>query len=269
MRCEEAQELITGLTDNELSADERRAVEAHLGACRACQAAHAVEIELKKRTRAAATVVNAGGDLKQKLSTLVDYATKYRPAHPTVPLHWWSTPRWRLAFASIALVLFVLPFLYFGREPDNLIAPAIFETYRKVLADQMTYVQSENADELERQLVRAVDGRFKPMGYDLGMLKVKPANGAVQEIGARKVLVVVYRGDGPEVICFTFLGSEDDAPREAKLFYDPEKKMNFHTFSQDGVNAVMHREDDVICVLVSKLPMDDLLTVARAKARHA
>lgn len=267
MRCDEAQELITGLADGELTADERSAIETHLNECRNCAAARDLEVELKIQTRAAVEGITAPRDLQQRLANLVQYATTQAPTKS--PAHWWSTTSWRVAFATAAIVLGILPFLYYGRAPENPVAPTVFDTHRRVLANQVSYVQAQDGDDVVNLLVRAVGGKFKPMGYDLTMLKVKPAKGAVVTMDTRPIQVVVYRGEGPEVLCFTFAGSEEDAPREAKLFFDPEKKMNFHMFSQEGVNAVLHREGGVICILVSKLPMEELLNVARAKAQHA
>lgn len=267
MTCDEAQELITGLADGELTADERSAIEVHLNECRNCQAAYEVEVGLKKQTRAVSADLNAPRDLQQRLSTLVQYATTQGSTQ--APVHWWHTARWRVAFAAAILVLGILPFLYYGQAPENLVAPTVFDTYRRVVANQVTFVRSESADDIAKQLASAVGGKFRPMGYDLTMLKVKPGQGAIVTMAARPIQVVVYRGDGPEVLCFTFPGNEADAPREAKLFFDPEKKMNFHMFSQDGVNAVLHREGGIICILVGKVSMEELLNVARAKARHA
>lgn len=267
MKCDEAQELITGLADGELTAAESDVLAMHLHECRNCEAARNLEVELKKQTHAVAEGTTAPRDLQQRLSTLVQYATTQGTTQPSI--HWWNTTRWRAAFAAVMLVLGVLPFLYYGQAPDNPVAPTVFDTHRKILANQLTFVQAQDGDEAVKQLVRAVSGKFKPMGYDLSMLKVKPTKGAIVTMATRPIQVVVYIGEGPEVLCFTFLGYEGDAPREAKLFFDPEKQINFHMFSEEGVNAVLHREGDVICILASKLPMEELLNVARAKARHA
>ena len=32
-------------------------------------------------------------------------------------------------------------------------------------------------------------------------------------------------------------------------FFDPERKMEFYTFSRDEIHAVLHREGNVICIL--------------------
>jgi len=53
--------------------------------------------------------------------------------------------------------------------------------------------------------------------------------------------------------------------REAR-FFDADKKMNFYAFSQGCMNAILHREGDVICILASEMPMEELLALARSKA---
>jgi len=40
-----------------------------------------------------------------------------------------------------------------------------------------------------------------------------------------------------------------------------------HAFSSGGVNAVLHREGEVICILASEMPMEELLALAKAKAK--
>ena len=70
-------------------------------------------------------------------------------------------------------------------------------------------------------------------------------------------------------MCYTFLGSEGDAPANAARFFDQDKKMNFYAFSRAGINAVLHREGDVICILASEMPMDELLALAREKSRRS
>ena len=43
--------------------------------------------------------------------------------------------------------------------------------------------------------------------------------------------------------------------------------MSFYTFLRSGVNAVLHREGEVICILVSEMSVDDLLALTKSKAR--
>ena len=105
------------------------------------------------------------------------------------------------------------------------------------------------------------------MGYDLSAMNMRPVAGVVREISGRKILVAIYQGEGGSLLCYTFLGSEADAPPNAAKFFDPDTKMNFYAFSRAGINAVLHREGEVICILASEMPMDELLALARSKAK--
>ena len=89
----------------------------------------------------------------------------------------------------------------------------------------------------------------------------------MQEVAGRKIIVALYEGTAPSLTCYTFLGTERDVPKGATLFADPEKKINFYTFSHQGVNGVMHREGELICILVSEIPLAELLALARSKAQ--
>jgi len=114
--------------------------------------------------------------------------------------------------------------------------------------------------------MRSVDGKFAPVAYDLSTMNLHLVGRLVQEIANRKVLVAVYKGQGSMLVCYTFLGSEEDAPAIAEIFFDAEKKMNFYQFFHAQTNAIMHREGRVMCILVSQMPMDQLLDIARSKA---
>ncbi|MGH7828698.1 MAG: hypothetical protein ACREP8_00840 [Candidatus Binatia bacterium] len=173
----------------------------------------------------------------------------------------------RPAFLSALLILLVLPTLYFfgpGRESVSL---ASLQVHEGIVAGSVSFEKAAGAEELKEQLVRSVAGRFTPMGFDLSAMGLFPVGGFVEELGEKKVLVTVYQGNGLSLSCFTFLGTEKDAPSTAGIFFDPEKKMNFYSFSRGRINAIMHREGEVICILVSEMPMQDLLALARSKAQ--
>ncbi|MGZ8444475.1 MAG: hypothetical protein ACXWXZ_13840, partial [Candidatus Binatia bacterium] len=130
-------------------------------------------------------------------------------------------------------------------------------------------VRYDDANRLRQELARAVGGRFAPIVFDLSMMKLYPVSGFVQKLGDRELLVTVYQGAGPPITCFTLLGSEADAPERAERFYDADTKLNFFSFSQDGINAVLHKEGDIICILVSKMSPADILALLRGKSAHA
>ena len=52
--------------------------------------------------------------------------------------------------------------------------------------------------------------------------------------------------------------------KDATVFFDQERNINFYTFSRNGYNAVLHQKDNVTCILVSKMPTEELLDLARS-----
>jgi anti-sigma factor RsiW len=267
MNCDEAQEWITALIDNELSAQERVAIEEHLANCSPCQQLCAQERRIKLEIRKASALITAPVSLRKVVEGFGDNASQWHRAKTQLK-HFLTLPRVRPALA-LALVLLVLyPWLFPGRAKKD-IALQTLSTYAEIAAGKQALTRVDDPNELKRRLVQAVNGRFAPMGFDLSAIKLYPVSGWVEKIGRREILVVVYQGEGPTVTCFTLLGSESDAPANAEIFYDAATKVNFYSFTKDDVHAVMHREGEVICIMVSKMPAADLLALMREKARHA
>jgi anti-sigma factor RsiW len=268
MTCAEAQELITALIDQELGQAERSSLEEHLSECSSCRLAFEEESALKQKIREAARRINAPGHLRTRiLSDPRIFPEKNR-----------STRRWQdylrpmpallrpiLAFALLLAI--ALPTFYFLKPRGEPIALAALETYDRFLSGDLPVHRTENTDEIVKELTRAVVGHFHPMGYDLTAMNLRPVAGLVRQIDGRKILIAIYQGQGGTLFCYTFLGSEKDAPANAARFFDAAKKMNFYAFSRGGVNAVLHREDKIICILASEMPMDELLALAKSKAK--
>jgi len=178
-----------------------------------------------------------------------------------------SRPALGPAFALVALFVLVLALVQAWRSEED-IALSALQLHQEIAAGKITFVHEQSQEEIKNKLLRAVRGRFPPMGYDLSMQKLGAVGGLVHRVGDRDMLVTIYQGDGPAVTCYTFLGSEKDVPENAQAVFDAEKKITFYTFARDGENGVFHREGEVICILVSKMPMPELLALARSKARH-
>jgi len=269
MRCDEAQELITARVDNELGAEERAVIDAHLQSCADCSRACAQEQFLKRQLNLTGRAVRAPAALRRSLERKSAAAaavegdfSKWRFAS------WFEFPAWRPASVVALVLVIVASFLYTQRRADN-VGVAAIESHRSILSGKTTLVRSDNPAALREELARAVGDRFQPVAFDLSIMQLYPVSGFVQKIGGRDVLVTVYQGAGPAITCFTFLGSEADAPQGAEKFYDDDMRLNFYSFSGDGVNGILHREGDVICVLVSKMAPADLLALLRGKSAHA
>src|SRR4030095_17118819 len=68
MHCDAAQELITGLVDDELTAIEKAAVEEHLAECHDCTAQFEREMALKCDIRLAARAIAVPQDLREQIA---------------------------------------------------------------------------------------------------------------------------------------------------------------------------------------------------------
>jgi hypothetical protein len=269
MTCDEAHELITALVDHEALDPERSSLEAHLKECAHCRFALEEERALKQAIRGAGQGIYAPSELRDRiLSDPRIFPGKSRPVARWRDYVWPIPHLARPALAVALLLAIALPTFVFLKSRSEPIAIAALETYDLFLRGELPVRGTENTNEIVEQLTRAVGGHFHPMGYDLTAMDLWPVAGLVREIDGRKILVAIYQGKGGTIFCYTFLGSEADAPPNAARFFDAsKKKMNFYAFSSGGVNAVLHREGEVICILASEMPMEELLVLAQSKAK--
>jgi anti-sigma factor RsiW len=267
MRCEEASELITALVDSEVTTEERSIIESHLSECLRCRSAYDDEKVLKSGAREAAKLVMAPSELRQRI--LADHRVFPEAA---VPRPGWKGIRrressyLRPAWAMAILIVLAVPLYWFSLKQPSL-SSELLESHAKVLAGNIGVVRMTSPTALREYLTHAVDGRFGPMAGDLSALGLYPVGGAVREINGRKVILAVFEGTGPAVICYTFAGTENDSPGDAEIFFDSGTNTNFYTFSNGPVNAVMHREGELICIFTSAMPMPQLLALARARTK--
>ena len=269
MECQGAQELITGLVDDELSPQELSSIKSHLADCLKCQWIYSEEQALKRELRDAVMSIRAPAVLRDKI--LRDQRRFLRRARLSEMLEkvfrLSSFVPQAAAFAA-TLVLLALSTLYWSQSTQMPVAPGVFRSYTQIVLGEINPIKTRSITDLKENLVRSVEGRFAPMAYDFSAMDLRLVGGLFKEIANRQVLVTVYEGNGSILVCYTFLGSEDDAPAISEVLFDRDKGMNFYQFSQGQTNAVMHREGQVMCILVSQIRMDKLLALARAKA-HA
>jgi len=252
-----------------VSADERSTLDAHISRCEHCRRALVAETQLQQQIRTAQHDVVAPAVLRRA----VENAIAARSVPPAAKTHggfaaWLDWRGWRPAFVAALLLISVTTVFYFRASQPQL-GMAALETHRNLLSGKTQFVRYDDVNRLRQDLSRAVGNRFAPIAFDLSTMQLYPVSGFVQKIGDRDVLVTVYQGHGPAITCFTFLGSESDAPRGAERFYDAEMKLNLYSFSQDGINAVLHQEGNVICILVSKMAPGDLIALLRGESSHA
>lgn len=267
MTCEEAQELITALVDNELLAAERSSIEDHFRVCRNCAFAYEQELALKREVRLAAPSLRAPAYLRERILSdwrafpeRAEWRRGWRDLWPATGTFL------RPALALALLVLLILPILYLMR-PAEPIPLAALETHKKIVEGSVSFVKSKDQEGMRERLSRFVEGQFRPMEHHLSVANFKAAGWLVKEVRGRTVLVAIYEKNGALLSCHTFFGTEEAGiPTNAAVFFDPGKGIILYAFSSGRINGVMQREGEATCVLVSEMPMKDLLALARSKA---
>ena len=268
MECQEAEELISALVDNQLPEANRLSVERHLRECARCQKAYEWHRSLNSEIRMAGASVVAPIDLRQKI--ISDHRTLPIEAGSNVSDRFIRVSQSFLRPAYVSAVILIAAVAIFFLVPvgNEAISLKALQIREKIDKGQISLQPAKNTDELHEWLGHAVGNKFGPLGYDFSPLGVKPIGGTVREVDGRQILVAVFRGNGLSITCFTFLASENDAPKEAKVFFDPDTKINFYSFSRNGIQAVLHREGNVVCVLTSNMPADKLLALVRTTSPH-
>jgi mycothiol system anti-sigma-R factor len=260
MNCEEARELITALVDNELSQLERPLIDTHLKECSRCLRVYEQEQSLKREVQNLAAHMSTPAELRKRIEhgILFKRETLFKRWKDFLSFHPVRGP----ALAVALLFLVLLPTIYFFTTPQSQpLALAALNLQQKIAAGELSMRKATNPNEIRDWQIRAVNSKFLPVKFDLSSIGLEPTGGLVQDINGRKVLVTVYSGSGASVTCFTFLGTENDAPGDATVFFDQNRNVNFYTFSEGEYNAVLHREGDVICLLVSTMSIQELLAM--------
>lgn len=269
MRCDEAQELITARVDDEIGAAESSALDGHFKTCADCLRAYEQESLLKRLIHSVSHANTAPEELRRSIVSKSAGQTAVQEKARRWGFFAGSEPvGWRPIMVTAALLLIVASLIY-TQWPVQNVSLAALATHEGILSGKTALARTDDPARMRRELTQAVDGRFSPVVLDFSMMKLYPVSGFVHKVGAREMLVTVYQGVGPTITCFTFLGSEADAPQGAERYYDADIRLNFYSFAQGGTSAILHREGNVICVLVAKMSPADLLALLRGKSAHA
>jgi len=268
MKCEQAEELISALIDDELSDPERSSIEGHLKDCPKCQRAYEWGRVLNREMRTVSASVIAPVDLRQRI--LSDQRTSPKESKSTLRsrLLLQFQPFLRPAYALALIAIVAVSIFFLVSAPNEPLSLKALQIREKIDKGEISLHQATNTDELHDWLGRGVGGKFGPLGYDFSPLGVKPIGGTVRELDGRQILVAVFRGNGLSITCFTFLGTEEDAPKNATVFLDPGTRIRFYSFSRNGIQAVLHREGNVVCLLTSNMSSEELLSLVRSSSPH-
>ena len=245
------------LADGRLDVAERQQVEQHLQDCATCQREWQA-LSAVKRAVARLPRVDVPAGLEARLAAALDeVAPEASPLSVPVAATWrrWVAPLGLAAMLVLAAVLWWRPSPSLPRSAAAAVAD--YDARRLVVA-----TGEHNASVLNTYLAERVS--FPVRGFDLGMMGYTLEGGGVHEIGGHPSAFWVYRGTAGSLLCQMYRGLTAELPppsetREARGF-------TFLVYHEDGGTQVFWQEGDVVCVLASSLPAEDVIQLAIAKA---
>jgi anti-sigma factor RsiW len=286
-------EELQDLLDGRLSATEADTVRAHLATCDACrhewaqleigQAAAAqlrverdmpadllasVRASLVAEDGAPRAVQGAVGDAVEGAagrSTRPGEVASAGEGASMSPL--WG---WRSVVGVGAALAAVLALLVWGRQAVDVSVPVL-------VARDFVAVVDEGTLRLERQTAQAAEleaffatpragGPSQPVRViDLAMMGFVLEGGTRHTLGGVPSALYSYRsGSGERIVCQMFEGRLEDLPPTADV--RESNGFTFRVFREGDVTLVFWQEGEIVCVLVSRLPAEEVVKLAFAKA---
>lgn len=245
------------LVDGRLGVDRREEVERHLRECERCRQDLAA-LSAVKRAVGRLPQADVPEGFEARLSAALDAASgPSRPSDVATGAAW---RRW-LAPVAVAAALALAVVLWWWPNPSlSQSAAAAVSDYRA--GRLVTTTQEHDAVRLNAYFADRVS--FPVRVFDLGMMGYTIEGGRVHEVGGHSSALWVYRGSAGSIICQMYRGltAELPAPVESRV----ANGITFLIYHEDGGTQVFWQEGDVVCVLASALPSDEVVNLAIAKA---
>jgi anti-sigma factor RsiW len=100
---------------------------------------------------------------------------------------------------------------------------------------------------------------------DLAMMGFTLEGGRRHVIAGRGSALYTYRGaSGRRIVCQMFEGRLDELPSTSDV--RESRGFSFHVFDERGLTLVFWQEGSIVCVLAARLPTEDVVALAMAKA---
>jgi anti-sigma factor RsiW len=239
----------------------RAEAEAHVASCAEC----ARELEALRRVKEAvrrAAVPAVPADLDARLTAALARETGVGPVRST---RRWLSPRAALALAAVLAVAFTATVLSWRSRSAPGVSAEIARAYSEY-RDQRLPLELRTADTAALERYFASHGvPFPTHVYDLGMMGFQLVGGRVHLLDARDSALFVYHGaNGIALLCDMYPGLLADLPPPVET--REHDGIRFDVHQKDGLTMVFWEEGEIICVLVSEMPREDIVALAFAKA---
>jgi anti-sigma factor RsiW len=245
---------IQDLLDGRLEGAERERVEAHLASCLRCHATlDAIAVVRAASSRALKTREVPGQVVAGIAATLDREAS--------------GVHRRRAFLAAVAAVLAAtVGLVVLLRRPD--LPERAARDFGKVSRGTLTLdLRTDQPLRLETFFAqRRIP--FRTRVLDLGMMQYRLVGGRVHTLGGKPSALFVYRGPGDRLlVCEMLAGTLADLKGDGRRF--EHGGIEFLAYRREGSTQVFWQEGDVLCVLVSDAPFDEVVALAFAKAMKA
>lgn len=249
------------LLDRRLDAARQAEVEAHVATCERCrreleQLRWLKDVALK---RVPAQDMPAG--LEERVRATLDLEDR-RLSQTSRPGSSRRAARRAIAWGVLAAAAAVAVVLLRPRES---LPGAVARDFRDVRG-QMVRLEIEARDPAVIEAFFSARGiTFPTRVFDLAMMQYRLIGGRVHEIRGRPSALFAYRGPADEMlVCQMYQGTTAELPAAHET--RDNNGITFHILREGPVTLVFWQEGDVVCVLASDAPAEDVLQLAFAKA---
>ncbi len=272
MDCTEIRELITAFVDGELTPEEEALVGDHIRKCPRCQDVYGSEKRIKDYLLSMRKEVTTPSYLRQRVVESLGRKEDFN-----LPL--WVKLKLKIRPSLIqtaALLVFFLLIVfsiayYLGvrGEGEETIATETLKTHRRLMkGDLKVDFTTSNAEELKGFFEKTGSIPFNFTVQDMGAFGFRLRGGFIENVLGKRTAVVVYENKGHVISCYMLKASERDFPRSVFLkTTDRNRGMDFHLVRYEDYNLVIWKDKDIICVMISELDGNYLLSMAISKAR--
>lgn len=252
------------LLDGRLAGAERLAIEAHLATCARCRA----EKELLEAARRALweefRTEHAPPGLEVRVRAALDREEEERAAFDQRG----RRPLARLVWAAgwlLSVLLAVMLIVSWTRLDPPAEAARDFRAVSQGRLEMTLRTGSPAA--LERRLAeRGLD--FPARALDLEMMGWELSGGRVHRFARRgSVLFAYHDARGRWLVCQLYPGRVDDLPKDAER--RQREGFEFLVYEREGVTSVFWQEGEVVYLLASDRPREELVQLAFGKAMQA
>jgi len=265
-------EQLVDFVDGRLDEGAASTIRGHLAACDACRAIHADLVAAQSAAVRLRVGVAMPADLLASVTRALD--AEAAPTRVTAPPRDLTSTRdltrprarvrWPL-WAGATAAAVVLAFVLLGPRDVVLDLPAQAARDLEAVGSRTLPLDAQVSDAaaLERYFAASAGPRVRVI--DLAMMNIVLEGGVRHTLDGRQSALYSYRTpSGARLVCQMYEGRLADLPPPGDV--REQNGFRFQIYTRGAVTLVFWQEGELVCVLASELPADEVIALAVAKA---